>query len=61
MTDQRFPGAPDASDVVEGPIGDASIKDPSVNPGIGAELDELAEVETDAQDDAPEASRPAGL
>ena len=61
MTDQRFPGAPDASDVVEGPIGDASIKDPSVNPGIGAELDELAEVETDAQDDAPEAFRPTGL
>jgi len=61
MTDQRFPAAPDASDIVEGSIGDASIKDPSVNPGIGADLDVLAEVETDAQDDAPEASRPTGL
>ena len=61
MTDQRFPGAPDASDVVDGPVGDATIKDPSVNPDIGANLDELAEVETDAQDDTPEASRPTGL
>ena len=61
MTDQRYPGQPDASDVVEGPIGDASIKDPSVNPEMGADLDELAEAQTDAQDDASDDARPAGL
>ena len=57
MADDRHPAEPDASDVVEGPVGDASIKDPSANPGIGAELDELAEIETDAQDDAAEGAR----
>jgi hypothetical protein len=61
MDDERDAEQPDASDVVEGPVGDATIKDPSVNPGIGADLDELAALETDAQDDAPERARPTGL
>jgi hypothetical protein len=38
---QRDPGAPDASDVVEGPVGSASIKDPASEPDIGADLEEL--------------------
>ena len=48
---QADPNAPaDASDVVEGPVGSASIKDPATNPGIGADLDELPAVETGGDD-----------
>jgi hypothetical protein len=52
--DERRPAdrnAPaDASDVVEGPVGSASIKDPATNPGIGADLDELPDVENGGDD-----------
>ena len=58
--DQRQPGDPnapaDASDVVEGPVGDAAIKDPSTNPGMGADLDELPAVEPG--DGAPDGTDP---
>jgi hypothetical protein len=48
---ERQSGAPpDASDVVEGPVGSAAIKDPATNPGIGADLDELSVVGTDGDD-----------
>jgi hypothetical protein len=59
--DQRQPAgdnAPtDASDVVEGPVGSAAIKDPSTNPGIGADLDELPAVEP-GSDGAPDRTDP---
>jgi len=52
--DERLPAdgnAPaDASDVVEGPVGSASIKDPATNLGIGADLDKLPDVETGGDD-----------
>ena len=38
---KRDPGASDASDVVEGPVGSASIKDPATEPDIGADVEEL--------------------
>lgn len=34
-------GEPDATDVVDGPVGDASLVDPSDNPDGGADLDAL--------------------
>ena len=48
---------PDASDVVGGPVGDADLKDPSTNPGMGADLDALPTIETD-EGDAPERREP---
>jgi hypothetical protein len=53
MTDQNRPsdaldpgvdGEPDATDVVEGPVGSASLVDPADNPDGGADLDELPKV-----------------
>ena len=62
--DERRPADPnapaDASDVVEGPVGSASIKDPATNPGIGADLDELPAVETDGDDTPERTGAPAG-
>jgi hypothetical protein len=49
----------DASDVVEGPVGSASIKDPATNPGIGADLDELPAAET-VGDDASDRTDESG-
>lgn len=61
--DQRRPGDPnapaDASDVVEGPVGDAAIRDPSTNPGIGADLDELPAVEPDGDGNPDGTDAPA--
>jgi hypothetical protein len=43
--------APDASDVVEGPVGSASLKDPSTSGPIGADLAALEPI--DVPDDDP--------
>lgn len=40
-TRQSASDAPDASDVVEGPVGSAALKDPATSGPIGADLDEL--------------------
>lgn len=42
-------GAPDSSDVVEGPIGDAALREPSAieEDGAGADLDALPAVRID--------------
>jgi hypothetical protein len=43
---------PDASDVVEGPIGSAWLKDPSEPGHRGADLDELKPIDGDTGDGA---------
>jgi hypothetical protein len=50
---------PDASDVVGGPVGDADLKDPATNPGLGADLDVLPAIETDGADAPERKERPA--
>jgi len=50
---------PDASDVVDGPVGDADLKDPATNPGLGADLDALPTIETDDADAPDRGERPA--
>lgn len=42
---QRTEHEPDASDVVEGPVGDSSLKDPATSGPIGADLDALVPIE----------------
>jgi hypothetical protein len=56
--DRQSGAPPDASDVVEGPVGSAAIKDPATNPGIGADLEELPAAETDGED-SPDPTRAA--
>lgn len=41
---------PDASDVVEGPVGSASLKDPATSGPMGADLDALPSIDTDGDD-----------
>jgi hypothetical protein len=50
-TRQTPASPPDASDVVEGPVGSASIKDPSTSGPMGADLDELPTIDPDAGTD----------
>ena len=38
---------PDASDVVEGPVGSASLKDPATSGPMGADLDALTPIDAD--------------
>ena len=48
MTDdtrQTPDSPPDASDVVEGPVGSASLRDPATSGPMGADLDELPTIE----------------
>jgi hypothetical protein len=42
------PAAPDASDVVTGPVGSASLRDPASSGPEGADLDRLQEIDVDA-------------
>lgn len=60
---------PDASDVVDGPIGSASLRDPATSGPMGADLDALEPIDRDGDEsDAPrpidgpaaEGSGPAG-
>jgi hypothetical protein len=46
-THQTPASPPDASDVVEGPVGSASIKDPSTSGPMGADLDQLPAIDPD--------------
>jgi hypothetical protein len=57
--DQANPESPepDASDVVTGPIGSASLRDPATSGPEGAELERLPIVESD--EDMDNAKRPA--
>lgn len=48
---------PDASDVVEGPIGSAWLRDPATSGPMGADLDELPTI--DPEGDAPDGDGPA--
>jgi hypothetical protein len=48
---------PDSSDVVTGPVGSASLRDPATSGPEGAELERLPIVESDEDVDA--AKRPA--
>jgi hypothetical protein len=51
-TRQTPANPPDASDVVEGPVGSASIKDPATSGPMGADLDQLPTIDPgDAIDD----------
>jgi hypothetical protein len=45
--------APDASDIVGGPIGSAWLKDPAVSGPMGADLDALPEVDATTGDATP--------
>lgn len=47
------PAAPDASDVISGPIGGASLRDPASSGPKGADLDRLPSIDVDA--DEPDA------
>ena len=40
-----MPTAPDASDVVTGPVGSASLRDPATAGPEGAQLDQLPDIE----------------
>jgi hypothetical protein len=56
MTDdtrQTPASPPDASDVVEGPVGSASIKDPATSGPMGADLDQLPAIDPDDDADPP--------
>jgi hypothetical protein len=44
--------APDASDVVVGPVGSASLKDPSTSGPIGADLAALEPIDVPSDDPA---------
>jgi len=44
---------PDASDVISGPIGSASLRDPATSGPEGAELDKLPATDVDAGDPSP--------
>jgi hypothetical protein len=60
-THQEPADPPDASDVVEGPVGSASLREPSTSGPMGADLDELPSIEDDGS--APPSSgsgRPTG-
>ncbi|HEX7472632.1 MAG TPA: hypothetical protein VF323_06090 [Candidatus Limnocylindrales bacterium] len=41
------PHTPDASDVVEGPVGSAALKDPATSGPMGADLDALPPIDAD--------------
>jgi hypothetical protein len=45
-----LPADPDASDVVTGPVGSASLRDPATSSPEGADLSRLLEIEIDAND-----------
>lgn len=47
---------PDASDVVDGPIGSASLRDPATSGPMGADLDALEPIDSDG--DEPDDTRP---
>jgi hypothetical protein len=47
---------PDASDVVDGPVGSAWLRDPATSGPMGADLDALPVTETD--DESPEDASP---
>jgi len=40
---------PDASDVVEGPVGSASLRDPATSGPMGADLEALPSIEVDPE------------
>ena len=44
----RVPAGPDASDVVTGPVGSASLRDPASSGLMGADLDRLPTIDVDA-------------
>jgi len=53
-TDKTAPDqGPDSSDVVEGPVGSARLKDPETSGPIGADLDALPPIDVDAGDTEP--------
>jgi hypothetical protein len=47
QTGQTPASPPDASDVVEGPVGSASLRDPATSGPMGADLDELPTIDPD--------------
>jgi hypothetical protein len=49
---------PDASDVVHGPIGSASLRDPATSGPMGADLDALEPIDEDG--DEADDTRPTG-
>ena len=56
--------APDASDVVTGPVGSASLRDPATSGPEGAQLDQLPDIEVPSAGVEPaivggEATQPA--
>jgi hypothetical protein len=57
------PPPPDASDVVEGPVGDASLRDPATSGPIGADLEALTPIDipTDKPPDGPPAEADPGV
>ena len=57
---ERDSGDPDASDVVEGPIGDAGLRDPANHPDMGADLEALPGVDDVTPEDPGDARGPGG-
>jgi len=45
---KEVPAGPDASDVVTGPVGRASLRDPASSGPMGADLDRLPTIDVDA-------------
>jgi hypothetical protein len=50
--------APDASDVVDGPIGSASLRDPATSGPMGADLDALEPIDDGDDEAEPDDARP---
>jgi hypothetical protein len=65
MTDDKTetptdaPDAPDASDVVEGPVGSASLRDPNTSGPMGADLDELPTLDGPGSGGSPSDDAPS--
>ena len=60
--DRPVPSEPDASDVVEGPVGSASLRDPATSGPMGADLEALPSIEVDPEaetDERPSVERTA--
>jgi hypothetical protein len=60
VTQEQTPsdGAPDSSDIIEGPIGSARLKEPADPQTTGADLSALPEIDDAPADDA-DAGKPA--
>ena len=59
IEDHSANSEPDASDVVEGPVGSASLRDPATSGPMGADLEALPSIEVDV-DTSPDGETASG-